>query len=301
VGATPLALSVIVPITDAWSEVRLNVESVIESATRSDAEVLLIDGHGDGLPAELGAFVRCIVAPGADVFTMRAVGIGEARGVVIAITEDHCRVGPDWCEQVLEAHARRPGCDAISGAVVNGADERLRYRAHFLLTAAHCLPPLGREVRGPLPIANFSLKRRALPEGETAVGWLEELLMPELVASGSVCNDDRVVAEHVQRLGLARTFAAHFHNGRSTAGIAFTVAAAPRADRAAWVRESLRLPRRTISQVRRAAREKPTYRREILTALPLIALLSATAAIGQVTGVLAGPGKSPLRLNQQAA
>ena len=296
----PVALSVIVPITDAWSEVRRNVESVIESATRSDAEVLLIDGHGDGLPAALPAFVRGVVAPGADAFTMRAIGIAQACGSVIAITEDHCRVRLDWCEQVLEAHDRRPEYDAISGAVVNAADERLHYRAHFLLTSAHCLPPLEHEIRGPLPIANFSMKRRALAEGEPAVGWLEQQLMPELVASGSVVNDDRVVAEHVQRLGLARTFATHFHNGRATAGLACSVVAVRRGDRAAWVRESLRLPWRTVKQVRRAAREKPKYRREILTALPVIALLSTAAAMGQVTGVLRGPGKSPLRLNEQA-
>ena len=35
---------------------------------------------------------------------------------MVAITEDHCDVAPDWCEQVLDAHARHPDAVAIAGA-----------------------------------------------------------------------------------------------------------------------------------------------------------------------------------------
>jgi hypothetical protein len=39
---------------------------------------------------------------------LRLLGLIEAGGDIVAITEDHCDVTHDWCERVLAAHATRP-------------------------------------------------------------------------------------------------------------------------------------------------------------------------------------------------
>ena len=36
---------------------------------------------------------------------LRALAFREARGEVVALTEDHCTPDPDWCANVLQAHA----------------------------------------------------------------------------------------------------------------------------------------------------------------------------------------------------
>ena len=71
--------------------------------------------------------------PGRGPHELRLLGLTEARGNVVAITEDHRDVAPDWCEQVIAAHERCPGAVAVAGPVTNGADTNVADRASFLL------------------------------------------------------------------------------------------------------------------------------------------------------------------------
>ncbi len=51
---------------------------------------------------------------------LRAAGFREAQGSIIALTEDHCMPGPNWCANILEIHNKR------SNTAIGGAVEKVR-------------------------------------------------------------------------------------------------------------------------------------------------------------------------------
>ena len=152
------------------------LERVVPQARAGDVEIIVVDGSGRGLDAAAAEQVTWLRCPGRGPHELRFRGLAEARGDVIAITEDHCDVPPDWCRQTVCAHARHPDALAIAGAVTNGATSRAIDRASFLLVhgsnapggserSTNWFPPAGsnvsykRERVLPLPISPVSPAR----------------------------------------------------------------------------------------------------------------------------------------------
>jgi hypothetical protein len=80
------------------------LDSLHAQAQKIGAEVLVADCSGSALPDDHGLRypeVTWLKLPGASVFQARATAMSQARGQVVAITEDHCRVHLDWCEQIV--------------------------------------------------------------------------------------------------------------------------------------------------------------------------------------------------------
>ncbi len=75
---------------------------------------------------------------------LRARGVGDARGQVIALLEDHACPDPDWARNVWEEH--RKSFAVITGAIENGIDRPLNWAAYF---------------------CDFFRYQNPLPEGET--------------------------------------------------------------------------------------------------------------------------------------
>ena len=254
-------------------------------------ELLVADGSPGG-PHAPGFAVRL---PGADIFALRAQAAAQARGRVIAFTEDHCVPAGDWCAAILRAHDEHPHVAAIGGAVVNASDERLVDRANFLVTFGPFLPPLPqRHRRRPVPPANVSIKHESLAEYDLTPGLLELEIVPHLHRVGHLLLDDRIRVAHVQSHGAAGTPAMHFHNGRVTTSI-------PPRDRppAEVLRRGARAlapPARPRAALARGL-GRPPGRPRRLAAAPWIAALLVSHAAGEVAGSLRGPGTSPERLH----
>lgn len=114
-------LSVVVGTTQPWPETRPLLDSVCPQAARLGAEVVLAIRSEDARPP-VGAYpaVKVITGPGETVFELRERAIAASSGDIVAVTEDHCRVAPDWCRRIIDAHAEFPNADVIGGAVANG-------------------------------------------------------------------------------------------------------------------------------------------------------------------------------------
>jgi hypothetical protein len=88
----------------------------------SDAEVeALRRGYPD---------VRFVGAPvGATIPELRGIGLAEAEGEIVAVTEDHCIPARDWLAQLLTAPAE---CDVVGGAMGNARHSRaVDWAAYF--------------------------------------------------------------------------------------------------------------------------------------------------------------------------
>src|SRR6266404_2239693 len=152
--ATP-PLSIVIATTRPWPEVRACLDSLRDQVRTARAEVIVADASGQGLPGDHDLYpeVTWLKAPGFSVFRLRALGITSARGEVVALTEDHCRVRPDWCERTLAAHKKHPMASAIGGAVENGATKHLIDWAGYFIVNGPFMLPLRR-----MPLAERALR-----------------------------------------------------------------------------------------------------------------------------------------------
>jgi len=283
-----ISISVILAATDVSPDLA-NCLAVLEPQVEAvHGEIIVGDGHGAALDERHVAAsdrLSCIRIPGASVFELRARCAEAARGDVVAITEDHCVVGADWCAQILTAFVENPDAMAVTGPVLNGSTDRLIDWANFLHTFGAFFPPVNgtQQYRCP-PAANVAYRRSAIGAGPIATGWMELELSPRLFREGRFRVHESVTVTHVQSHGFWGTLRAHFHNGRSTTGlhrVPFTRRQLP------WTQ--FRAARGSMSPETRSA---PAAR----ASLPLLLLLSCCHAAGEITGILAGPGRSPARL-----
>ena len=81
-----------------------------QAPAESGVEIMVVGdwrAYPEALAAVRGAFetVRWIDADGSTVPQRRSLGLGRARGDIVALLEDDCLVGDDWCRAVLQAHA----------------------------------------------------------------------------------------------------------------------------------------------------------------------------------------------------
>ena len=297
-GAT-VPLSVVIATTKAWPEIEPCLESLHRQAQAVGAEVVVGDGHGQGLPpdaAERYPEVRWIKWPGGSVFFLRELAMTQANGAVVAVTEDHCTVMPGWCERILTAHRDHPDAAAIGGVVENGATTRLIDWANFLIVFGPFTAPIenGRQPAISLQ-ANISYKRRVIPRAMSQLGIMEFLFNRNLRDQGEILiADDQLIVSHNQTWGFRGTLAAHFHNGRSIAGF--------RLQQISWVERFLRLggcvilPGYLLWTTVGPVIRKRRLLRPAVTCLPLAALVVTCHAAGEFVGYIFGPGNSPQRL-----
>ena len=171
-----IPLSIIIATTQPWPEVRSCLDSLHYQARTVGAEIIVADGHGQGLPDNPSSLYPepiSLKAPGASVFQLRALAMAQARGEVIAVTEDHYRVSSDWCAQIILAHKEYPEAAVIGGAVVNGATETLIDRASFFYANGAAMPPLGTRECKQIIQLNLSYKRRVIPKTVPQHGRME--------------------------------------------------------------------------------------------------------------------------------
>jgi Glycosyl transferase family 2 len=292
----PVRLSVIVTCTQPWPDVRGCLKRLVPQARSGGVEIIVADGSDGGLDATAAVQVTWLRAPGRGPHELRYLGLVEARGDVVAITEDHCDVAPDWCGRVLDAHARCPETVAIAGPVTNGAASRLMDRASFFLVHAHNVPGRGTRPDGWFPPSgsNASYKReQVLPMLERA-GDLELVVVPQLWAEGRLVLDETVVVAHSQSMGAAEHVVNHFHAARSHAGL--VAERGMPMGRRALVRDAVTFPGRLLGATLDVGREVPKYRRDIRRAVPAMTVLALAATAGYLAGI-AGPGRSLRRLH----
>jgi hypothetical protein len=226
--------------------------------------------------------------------------VTEARAEIIAVTEDHCRVAPDWCEQILAAHRDHPRAAAIGGVVDNGAKNSLWDWASVIFAHGVFLPPLQNGERPDISgQANISYKRSALPATFPPHGLEEGELKRALRERGhSIVSDDRMVVSHDLSLSALDTCLMFYNQGKFTAW--FGSARLSRAQR--WSRALLSPVRfiRTVPDsfriVARIAVRKPAYRKMAMLSSPLVFVLVCCHVAGQLVGDLRGPGSSAHRL-----
>ncbi len=285
-----LPLSVILATIEPWPDLANCLDVLGPQVAAVGGEIIVGDGHGAGLDAtkaDGSGLISWVRLPGASVFELRARAVERARGEIVALTEDHCIVGQDWCRQFLEAFDANPDAMAVAGPVLNGSVDHLIDWANFLHTFGGSFPPLEKAQLGRVPPpANVAFRRRAIESagGQLAAGRIEFEISPRLFRDRLFHVDERLTVTHVQSHGVWYTLRSHFDNGRTTTGLSPV-----RLSRRQLPWAALRVALRSMSP---GARRLPRVRASV----PFMFLLSCCHAAGEVAGIVAGPGRSPMRV-----
>ena len=289
-GARP-PLSVVIASRDGMDGLEPVLDALLPQAQRAGAEILVV-GPVDPSTTPASDGLRLVPVDDDDIYRLRAIGIREARGEIVAIGEDHAVPRPDWCEAIRRAHAEHPEAPAIVGCLVNVTDRTVSGRSNFLAFAAPYQPPMPSVPAGRVPpLSTLSLRRAALDQLDGWVGEFETALVPRLFIEGRMVADDRIVVDHHQDHGVAWSIVNGFHGARGSYGYLRSQHDWP---------DRLRTARAAIStwprQLPREAAEARLGKSGARLELVIVAAVATAVGLGGALGALVGPGHSPKRV-----
>jgi hypothetical protein len=291
-------ISVIIGTIQGWSAVRPNIASFEAAVAAVGGEVIVADGSGSNAPpvGALAETTRWLPIKGASVFQLRGHGYRMAEAPIIAISEDHCRVAPDWAARILAAHAEHPSAAAVGGSVENGATGSAVDWASFLVVQTTLMTPIqGGEADRIGGAVNVSYKRASLEAIDEfdGLGAMDVIHQRRLRAEGRILiADDSIRVVHDQSLGWARTIRLHYHAGRTFAGFVRR-----RIDGQGLMRifGVLFVPYLRFARALKVGSDKG-YGPILARTWPIILWLYLVQAAGQVVGFAFGAGDSPTRV-----
>jgi len=248
---------------------------------------------GVGELAKVYPFVRFVPVEGPrSPAALRAIGVHNAKGAIIAITEDHCTVESDWCSSIVEAHERLP-VSAVGGAVDPG-DLSILARATFLADyGRYCRTSPERPATSITDI-NSSYKRWAL--AAVAELWEDEFHEPAinetLLARGaSIWFSPKVVVRQARSLSARAAIHDRFAFGRLFAS--GRVRGSSLVKRIALAFGAFVLP---LALLGRIVRQEAESKVGVLRMLPALVVLSVAWSFGEFVGY--ATGRPPRRLGE---
>src|SRR5712692_8938617 len=182
-------LSVIIASVNGLKCIVETLNALEQQPERGEAEVIVVDRCGgetaETIRRQFPAVRLIPVVENRTIPMMRTIGIREAQGEIIAITEDHCIAPRNWFAEILKAHATS-GYAAIGGAVENGAVDSLVDWSVFFCEYTHCMGPIPAGVVEDIPGNNASYQRWALNKCQDTLqeGVWENFLHATLKARG---------------------------------------------------------------------------------------------------------------------
>jgi hypothetical protein len=288
-------LSLIVATTHGWPDYReifLTQRAAIEAV---GGELIVADSSGNPAPTDddIGTSVTWLSAPGDGVFQLRTRSYPLTRAPIVAHTEDHCALGPDWGALALELHRQYPDAAVIGAVIENGSQDALNDWAGFFVGHVWDMPGVGegRQV-GNAGLTCVTYKRHAI-EGITPVGDMgvnEAYHQLALTRRGEkVLIDDRLRCVHVQSGGVRRAVQRTWHAARAGAAMR-RARITPRS----LLRIALTpvLPIWYSAIIARQVLARRYHRRDALASAPYIVGFLGVRAVAEVVGYLGGMGDS---------
>ncbi len=284
-------LSVVVVILGGRVYVPRCLEALMRQEGIQDLEIVVpYDDRIPDVPTLQAKFpaVRFLPIQGRRTYAeLRAIGVGHARGEVVALTEDHCIPNAQWCARILEAHVAPHA--AVGGVVDKGATDQLLNWAVYLCDFSRYMSPVREGPADYLTDCNVTYKTGTLALirdlwkesfHETTVHWAlqnrgETLWLSPRIAVYQQRNLRFKSALH-ERYAFGRLFA-------ST-----RVAAVSPARRAAFAGLSWLLPLYLSFRVTQNVFRKRRHRGIFVKALPLVLGLNLVWAWGEFIGYVTG-------------
>ena len=235
---------------------------------------------------------RWVAAPdAATVPRMRALGLAEGRGTVIALIEDDCLPAPDWCRAVLAAHGDRYA--AVGGAIEPDDYRRGLDWAVFFNDYARFMLPFAPHETWVLPGNNVSYPRRVVSDLVRAAAerGLEEAFVHKAwhQAGRPMKADPAIVVRIVRRSGVSDVTVVPFHHARAYAGHRAESAGLKR-----WLLAAgtLALPAVLVGRIISRVARRGRHSARLVQAFGWLLVYIVCWSAGEWCGYVTGPGRS---------
>ena len=274
--------------------------SLEQQARACDAEVIVVACGGreyaERIERKFG-WARVIhVETRETIPELRARGVEQARGEIVAIIEEHCLAAPDWLARAREAH-RDGECGAAGGPVADAGYGRLRDWVVYFCEYHAYLPPWRDGPAPALATANVAYRRSVVLRYQdllAATCW-EASLHPKLLADG-VCL--RSVPSMIVRKRGPFEYGYYLRQrylySRAFAG--WRARHLPGMQRLAYLASSPLLPLLLLARMTKGVCRKRSRIAKYAQSIPLLIPALVVYTAGEFVGYLAGPGDAGLRV-----
>ncbi len=293
-------LSVIVPAVNGIEILLECVDALRQAATGGTLiEILVVERGGEPVRQHLAVqapdALVLPVPPGTSIPRMRATGFRHARAGAVAVIEDHVLVPADWAHKLLSS--LNSGADVVGGSIHNAATTTLVDRAAFLCEYSHLLmPAAGMSVRS-LPGNNVAYRRTRAEPYVTLLdeGQWEDQFHQAMRRDGiALTSRPDIAVGHKMHYSMMDYLSQRFLYSRALAGM--KRADMPMAQRVLRAVGSFALPPILLTRIIRRVRASARHRRDLIPALPLLAMFVGAWAAGEAVGYATGAGDAMARV-----
>ena len=222
---------------------------------------------------------------------LRALGLAEASGDIIAITEDCCIPADNWIEEIVKAHHSE--YSVIGGAIENASTNTITNWAAYLCEYSQMLLPIHRGEVESIAGNNSSYKREIFDKinKEFRTEYWEYFLHQELRKSKiKILSVPEIIVFKKKEFGFLYFLSQKYHFSRSFAGMRGKLI--PLSRRILSALFSPALPFLMTWRIGQQVFTKKRYVKEFLLSLPFLFIFMLSYAAGELTGYLLGSGKS---------
>jgi GT2 family glycosyltransferase len=260
-----------------------------------EVEVIVVDATTDGTADYIRTnfpqvkLLKLAERPG--IPEMRAVGMREATGDFLVVTEDHCIAPANWFAEFAKGHAA--GYAVVGGAVENASVARLVDWAVFLCEYSSFMPPISAGEVEFLAGNNVSYRRTVIEQIDESVknDFWEYFLQAEMRKKDiRFLSAPSILVNHKKEFGFFYFLSQRFHYSRSFAAM--------RRKKSTLRQQFIYLaytpfaPFHLLGRVINNVWQKKRHRKVLLLSFPLLAAFMCSYAAGELAGQLFGSGNS---------
>lgn len=166
------------------------LDSLRGQAAAQTTEVIVVDRRGEDAVARIQkdypfvTIIRAELDYRPSVPELRAIGVKEAQGNIVAIIEEHCVAPTHWIETIRDSF--QAGDAAIGGPILDNNFQRVRDWVVYFSEYHNYLPPWDDGERYALNGANIAYDRQKLLRHKEVLstGYWEVVLHPKLAQDG---------------------------------------------------------------------------------------------------------------------
>jgi hypothetical protein len=284
-------LSVVVIVLAGGHHLERCLEALRRQESSPSMEVIV--PHREGMPSadSLGARfpeVRFLPMPGRSSYAQaRTAGLRSARGEILAITEDQCIPPPQWCANVVAAHAG-PHV-AVGGPVEKQEPDTPINWSIYLRELGTYMPPVHEGPSECLTDCNVSYKREALEA--IAALWQGAFHEPQVHAAlrehgGTLWLSPSMLTFQQRAMQLGPAILERYEFGRLYGSLRVETASPLR--RLALALATPLLPIVLLGRVILTVLRKRRHVAACIRALPYLVLFSLAWSWGECLGYLTG-------------
>jgi glycosyltransferase involved in cell wall biosynthesis len=221
---------------------------------------------------------------------LRAIGVEQAKGDIVAIIEEHCLAGSGWLHNVMKG-LENPAYVAVGGPVVDHAYERLQDWVVYFCEYNGYLPPWTDGESHDLNGANIAYRRQVLLDHKDRLkqGYWEVALHPLLLKEGQKLRAlSTMVVYHRGPFPFGYYLRQRYWFSRAFAGA--RTKALPASRRLAYLVASPLVPIILLARMATRVWQKHCHVDKFALSLPLLIPALAVYAAGEWVGYVAGAG-----------